>query len=109
MSEPVSLAEWIAELRAELTEAVTWQREREGEAEQRGSSLAVPALALKELKLDLEIKTSRQTGSRGGLKFWVVSGDVDRKESSGTTQRVTLVLTPTGEVHLGDDEGFVPK
>ena len=109
MDESISLAEWIAELRAELTEAAVWQAERVDSATKVGKELRVPPLKVKELKLEIEVRASRETKGKAGLKFWVVSGEGERKQSAGTTQRVTLLLMPTSEVHLGDEEGFLPK
>jgi Trypsin-co-occurring domain 2 len=104
MDESISLAEWIAELRAELTEATAWQEERVEGAAKRGKLLRVPPLNLEELKLEIEVRTSRETSGRAGLKFWVVSAEGDRKQSIGATQRVTLLLKPTKEMHLGVEE-----
>ena len=107
MTTPVSLAEWIASLRADLAEAVDWQEARENAAKAEGRPLRVPPLRLGELKLELEVRTTRESGGKAGLRFWVVSGDVDRKVAEGSTQKVTLTLAPLRDVHLGDDEGFL--
>jgi Trypsin-co-occurring domain 2 len=107
MSEPVALAEWIAAIRAELTHAVTWQSERLREASRAGRSLLVPPLRLEELKLEVEVETSAHVEASGGLKFWVVTSDVSARRERGTTQRITLHLRPTNEMHLGDDPGFL--
>jgi hypothetical protein len=107
MSEPIALAEWIASIRAELTQAATWQRERLTEASRAGHSLVVPPLRLEELKLEVEVETSSHLERGGGLKFWVVTSDLSTRRERGTTQRITLHLRPTSEMHLGDDPGFL--
>lgn len=108
MSTPISLAEWIAAVRADLTDAIAWQTERERAAIARGEALAVPALRLDELKLEVEVRTTREVSGRAGLRFWVVA-EGDRKDGEGSTQKVTLTLAPTREVHLGDEEGFLDR
>ncbi len=109
MPDSISLAEWIGALRAELTEAVTWQQERTKRAQSDGSPLTVPPLALGELKLEMEVRTTRDDGIKGGLKFWVLSTDAERKRSESSIQKVTLVLHPTAQIHLGDDKGFLDE
>ena len=109
MIEGIPLAEWIAALRAELTEAVAWQRERIEAAHAAGHALPVPPLALSELKLDIEVSTTHDEGLKGGLKFWVLSTEGEKKRSQSSTQRVTLVLHPTATIHLGDDKGFLDE
>lgn len=109
MNESVSVAEWIEALRADLEIAVLRQRERTRAGLAVGSEPPVPALRLHELKLELELRTTRETSGRAGLKFWVVSGEADRKIADGATQRITLTLQPERDIHLGDDPGFLDR
>jgi hypothetical protein len=109
MTEPIGLAEWIAGLRSELTEAVRWQEGRKSAAQGEGVPLRVPSLLLKELRLEVTVITSRNTtgtaGARGGLSFHVFSAELSGQVQHGTkdesTQRVTLLLVPEKEVALG--------
>ena len=114
MTEPIRLAEWIAALRGELTEAVLWQEGRQNAAIAEGREPPVPPLRLKELKLEVELTSSRESGVTGEAKagakgghiaFFVVSGEVsgsaEHRRTSQSTQRVTLLLEPLGEVKLG--------
>lgn len=107
MSEPILLAEWIAALKADLVEAVEWQNEREEAAASRGGKLSVPAFRLDEMKLEIEVSTTRETSGQGGVKFWIITGDAARKTGQDRTQKVTLTLKPVRDLHLGDDEGFL--
>jgi hypothetical protein len=107
VSQPVSIAEWIEALRADLEDAALRQKQRLSAEREPGREMAVPGLRLHELKLELEVRTTRETSGSAGLKFWVVSGEADRKIAEGATQRVTLVLQPERDVHLGDDPGFL--
>jgi hypothetical protein len=112
MTEPIRLADWIAALRAELTEAVAWQHGREDAAKVEGRELMVPPLKLKELKLEVEIASSRESkvggGAKGGIEFWVVSAEVsgegESRRTSQATQRVTLLLEPLTPLKLGSDD-----
>jgi hypothetical protein len=37
---------------------------------------------LKELKLELNISTTRESTAKGGMKFWVLSGEGSTKSSA---------------------------
>jgi hypothetical protein len=111
MIEKIGLADWIAALRVELTEAVRLQEAREAAVAVEGSRLAVAPLRLKELKLEVNVTSACESSATGeakvGVKFYVVSGEVSSKgelsRHSESTHRVTLLLEPGKEIFMGEE------
>ncbi|MEV6480839.1 trypco2 family protein [Streptomyces sp. NPDC051576] len=78
----VELAELIAQLRAELTEAM-----RAGES-------AGLRFELGPVELELAVEVGREVGGGGKVRFWVAELGADGKVSRTATQRIKLVLDP---------------
>jgi hypothetical protein len=107
MTARISLAEWIASIRAEVAEAVAWQKERTALALKQGQDPIVPPLLLQELKLEVEVETKGTRTAKGGVEFWVVSADVEHGHSEAAKHRVVLTLRPQLDVPLGNERGFL--
>ncbi|MEO8904495.1 MAG: trypco2 family protein [Polyangiaceae bacterium] len=106
----ISLSEWIASIRAELTEAAERQVVREAVAAADQRPLTVRAMQVKEIRLELEVSTERLAKSSGkasaGFKFWVlasssIGGEHERQAKHGSLQRVILTLEPK-DLFMGD-------
>lgn len=102
IQEEISLAELIATIRAELSEAAQWQVEREQNAEEQQRELSVPPLRVKELTIELEVVAERSKAGSAGIKFWVLTGALDGKATNKRSQKIVLTLETTKELHLGD-------
>jgi len=80
----LELAELIARLRAELTEAM-----RVGEN-------AGLRFELGPVELELALSVGKEGGDGGKVRFWVAELDADGRASRTSTQRIKLVLDPGG-------------
>ncbi len=107
----IRLSDWIAAIRAELTDAAERQIVRQATANSRGQALAVQPMQVKEIRLELEVTTERTSRSsatgNAEFKFWVfgsasVEGEHERGAQRGETQRLILTLEPKG-LFFGDD------
>jgi len=110
VAELVSLSDWITSIRAELTDAVERQIERESAAATANRPLLVQAMKVKEIRLELDVATETSKSSSvkagAGLKFWVVAsakveGEHSAQRRDGLTQRVVITIEPT-DLTLGD-------
>lgn len=79
---PVHLAEFVGALRGELRRAIA---ERDPEL----------PLVVDSLTVELMVQTTRTTGAKGGISFWVMEAGAETNAQRGSTQRITLTLTPT--------------
>lgn len=80
----IGLADFIAELRAELDKA-----------RQRAAATETWKLVLKEAELEVAFTTSKEAGAKGGVRFWVYEAGVEGKVASEHVQKVTLRLVPS--------------
>lgn len=80
----IALADWIKRLRQELEDAT-----KDGQ----GSDVR---FRVGPVELELEIVTSVEAGGKGGLKLWVADLEASATRTSGSTQRLKLVLQPEG-------------
>jgi hypothetical protein len=82
VSRGIELAEFVAQLRAELTRAIS-----EGEDQ-----------AIKfdcgPIELELEVAAERSADAGARVRFWVVDADASAKVGAKKTQRITMTLTP---------------
>ncbi|SEE70764.1 hypothetical protein SAMN05216489_07915 [Streptomyces sp. 3213] len=78
----VELAELIAQLRAELTEAM------------RAGENAGLRFELGPVELELALTVSKEGGAGGKVRFWVAELGTEGKASRTSTQRIKLVLDP---------------
>jgi hypothetical protein len=88
----LQIGEWLAELRKELAHAATMRQEEE------------PAFRLKQVVVQVSVMSSRQGTKKGGVKFWVVTGELADVKQSQLTHQITLTLEPQNDdLYLGDD------
>ncbi len=98
-SERVSLSEWLAALRAELSQA-----HREGAEED-------VRFVVDALELDFELISSREHGGHAGVRFWVLDAAAAGTQRSSTAQRVRLSLRaigPDGDLLVKDHVDDIP-
>ncbi|MFD5840906.1 trypco2 family protein [Streptomyces chartreusis] len=82
VAQGVGLAEAVAALRGELMAALD---------EGNGSRIRFRATSV---QVEFEIQVQRTATAAGGVKFWVVAGDVSGTDSRSVTHRVVLDLEP---------------
>jgi hypothetical protein len=78
----LELAELIAQLRAELTEAM------------RAGEDAGLRFELGPIELELALTVGREGGAQGKIRFWVAELGADGKMTNTAAQRIKLVLEP---------------
>lgn len=78
----VELAELIATLRAELTEAMAAGKDADLKFE------------VGPVELELTVAVEKSGGASGKVRFWVLEMGADGKLGSTTTQRIKLTLDP---------------
>ncbi|MFI6285910.1 trypco2 family protein [Streptomyces sp. NPDC051018] len=83
----LGLAESIAALRGELTEAVA-------AADDAGIRFEVG-----EIELEFHVGVTRQSGGRAGVRFWVVEMGGEGSYAKEQIQRITLTLLPPRDGH----------
>ncbi|MBV9481760.1 MAG: hypothetical protein JO249_13545 [Acidobacteria bacterium] len=84
MANSIPLAEAIADLRAELLDAVS---------EGQGKDLH---FGLKPIELELSLAVTKEGGATGKVKFWVVELGADGKYQNEVMHKLKLVLEPRG-------------
>lgn len=84
---PLGLAEAIADLRREITQAVALA---EGQPLQ---------FALGSIDLELQVQLMANAGAKAGLKWVVVSVEADGRAQATHTHRIKLTLTPSVDGH----------
>ena len=87
----IELAKVITDLRSELGRAVA-----AGESEQLRFELGP-------IELEVTLVVEHSKDGSGKISFWVVEAGTDRTNSSATTQRIKLALTP----RLANTEGSI--
>jgi len=88
----VPLADFIRHIKSQLLEAVAARDPKE------------PALALEKVKLEMDVQSKVDSSVKGGVKFWVINADAARTAVGGTTQKVTLELSPAEPMFLGREK-----
>ena len=81
---PIGLADAIAELRKELSQALA-----AGEGEEVRFKLG-------EVELEFNLEVKREGGAGGGVRFWVVSLEAKGGLARATQHRIKLKLQPEG-------------
>jgi Trypsin-co-occurring domain 2 len=82
MSQGIELAEFVAQLRAELNRAIV-----------DGESQAI-RFDCGPIQLELEIAAERSADAGAKVRFWVVDADASAKLGTRKAQRITMTLTP---------------
>lgn len=112
MTDPVDfenklgLAEFLADLRAELTHSAEQAQDQKLKFEMKEVTVA--------LDIGVTIEKKGEMGAKVGAKFWVF-GKAEAEVKAGvssehvTTQRLTLTLTPWMEDTTVDETGTVHK
>lgn len=92
--EPVELSDAIEVVREQLIKV-------QGKGHESGT---VDDLTFVVGKVSVEFtgEVKRTVGGGGGIKFWVVNADAKAERASGTSQKVTVELTP----QLPDGTGY---
>ena len=83
-AEEVGLAEAIASLRQELSQAL---------AEGKGQEVQ---FKLGPIELDLQLQVENKVGANAGIKWWLISLGGSGEHSSGRTHHLKLTLQPLG-------------
>ena len=66
--------------------------------------MRIPGLSLRELEIELQVESTKEAGTEGGVQFWVLAGKGSAAASKGMTQKVVLRLTVPDGVDLGTRE-----
>lgn len=77
----------------ELADAVEAVRQGLMTGAARGASSAI-RFEVSEIRMEFTVQLSRTSGSRGGVKAWVVEAGGDRSRTDGHTHTVSLTLHP---------------
>jgi Trypsin-co-occurring domain 2 len=79
----VGLAEAIAIIRSELTEAMIRSRDQE------------PKLEVGKITMELAVELHRRRGVDGGVRAWVIQAGGSQERDRADVHRLTVTLTPT--------------
>lgn len=85
-SEPVELSEAIEAVREQLIKAQATGR-RSGTANEL-------TFAVGKVLVEFTGEVTKTVGAGAGIRFWVVNADATGARASGTSQKVTVELTP---------------
>lgn len=81
----------------ELSEAIEVVREQLIMAQERGRKSGTAdglTFVVGRVSVELSGEVKKTDGGSGGVKFWVVNADAKTDRSTGTSQKVTVELTP---------------
>jgi len=93
--------------RVELAEAIEAIREELADAAERGAGQPVQ-FEVGPVNLEFTVELKRDARAKGGVKAWVLSGDLEAGLVHGRTHKVSVTLTPRlnggGSVLVGNPE-----
>ena len=98
----------------ELAEAIEAVREQLIKAQDAGRTSGAADNVVFEVgtvSVEFTGEVTRTVGASGGIKFWVVNSEAKGERASGTTQKVTIELTPQypdGESYRVNDDVNAP-
>jgi len=84
MNDTVGLADAILAVREELNRAIHGATRPDQKV----------GFLYKEVEIQLELAITREGSAKGGVKFWVVSGELSGSLKSANTHRIKVILDP---------------